>query len=101
MGMGRMGMELGIAPRLLQSRGLGQFGKSLSSAKRLASSATGSLFQPSGLRWQLALSSAQLSASLSSGAGLQSSPARTCQTPGPPASSTSAASRQQAASPYP
>jgi hypothetical protein len=56
-----MGMELGIASRLLQSDRLGRMGKSLSSSELLVSSATGQVGKPSGIRWQLALSSAELS----------------------------------------
>ena len=72
-------MELGDESCLLQSHCLGTLGKSLSSTKRLVPSATGRVFEPSGLRWKLALSSAELSASLSCGAGLQSSTLRTQQ----------------------
>src|SRR6266481_2568571 len=82
--MGWMGMELGITPRLLQPRVLGWMAESLSSAAPLVPPATGGVGQPARLRWQLALSSAELSASQSSraAAGLQSSALRTEQSAG-------------------
>src|ERR1700677_31313 len=63
MGMGRVGMELGIAPRLLQPNRVGWLGKSLSSAELLVSPAACEMGQPSRVRWQLGLSSAELSPS--------------------------------------
>jgi hypothetical protein len=56
-------MELGIASCLLQPDRLGRMGKSLSSAELLVPSAARQVGQPSGLRWQLGLSSAELSSS--------------------------------------
>jgi hypothetical protein len=60
-GMDGLGMELDIAPVLLQSHRLGRMGKPLPSAERLVPPATDSLFQSPGLRWQLALSPTELS----------------------------------------
>jgi hypothetical protein len=61
--MGRMGMELGITPGLLQSRGVGGLGESLSSAAGVVSPAAYRMDEPAGLWRKLALSSATLSAS--------------------------------------
>src|SRR5271156_1860622 len=60
--MGRLGMELGIASRLLQSHRLGRMGKSVSSAEPVVSPASRVLSRPSGIRRKLGLSSAKLSA---------------------------------------
>jgi hypothetical protein len=60
MGLGRLGMELGIEPRLLQSQRLGEMGQSVSSSAPLVSSAPCVLQQPSRIRRQLGLSSAEL-----------------------------------------
>lgn len=57
-------MELEFAPRLLQPHGLGRMGKSLSSAELLVPPAAGAILRPSGLRRQLALSSAELPAAV-------------------------------------
>ena len=54
-------MELGFAPRLLQSRGLGRLGKSISPAEPVVSSASRVLPRPSRLRRKLGLSSTELS----------------------------------------
>src|SRR5271168_1983511 len=66
--MGRMGMELGSAPRLLQPRILGRLVESLPSTAPLLQSATDCMGQPARLPWQLGLSPAPLSSSESSGA---------------------------------
>ena len=73
MGMGWMGMELGIAPRLLQPRRLGRMGKSLSSAERLVPTSTGCVYQSPRLWRQLALSPAELSPACSATTSTQSS----------------------------
>ena len=65
-GWGGLGMELGLAPRLLQSRCLGRMGKSPSSAESLVSSAAYILQISSRIRRQLAISSAKLSSSKAS-----------------------------------
>jgi hypothetical protein len=64
--MGRLGMELGSTPRLLQSRLLGRLGKSLSTAAHLVPSATHSMGQPTRIRRKLGLSPAELSSAQSS-----------------------------------
>jgi hypothetical protein len=66
MGLGRLGMELGIEPRILQSFGLGEMGQSLSSAAAVVSPASGVLQQPSRIRRQLGLSPAELPSAESS-----------------------------------
>ena len=61
--MGRLGMELGIAPRLLQSRRVGWMGsESVSSAEPVVSPASRVLERPSGIRRKLGLSATELSA---------------------------------------
>src|ERR1700691_5365054 len=61
--MGRLGMELGIAPRLLQSRRVGRMGReSVSSAEPVVSPASGVLQGPAGIWRKLGVSAAELSA---------------------------------------
>src|SRR5580698_3645763 len=72
--MGRLGMELEFAPRLLQPHCVGRMGKSVSSAELLVPSATRAVLWPSWIRRQLGLSSTELSAALSiAPSGLSSS----------------------------
>src|ERR1700691_4984763 len=60
--MGRLGMELGIAPRILQSRRVGWMGsESVSSAEPVVSPASRVLERPSGIRRKLGISAAELS----------------------------------------
>ncbi len=95
--MGRLGVELGLASRVLQPRCLDWLAESLSAAAPLVSSATDCMGQPSGLPRRLALSSAKLSSPASSyqSSRLQPSAVRTGQSAGlrPPGN----ASRRQSA----
>lgn len=59
-----MGMELGRAPGLLQSRVLGRLVESLSSSSLLLPSASGGVREPSGLPRQLGISPAALSSAV-------------------------------------
>lgn len=60
LGLGRLGMELGITPSLLQPRLLGWMGTALSSAGNVVSTTTGRVGESSRVRGQLAVPSAEL-----------------------------------------
>lgn len=69
-----MGMELGWAQHLLQPWPVGWMAWRVPSAAAVLSSAAGAVWQPSRVRWQLGISSAQLSATdVGEPAGVQSS----------------------------
>ena len=65
MGLGRLGMELGLTARLLQQRVLGRLGETVSTTKRVVSSASNRVDFEAGLSRQLELSAAGLPSSYS------------------------------------